>query len=58
MQYQTVTQLSMRWGINPQRIRALLKEGRIEGAIKPGHDWLIPATTEKPEDGRRKKGLE
>ena len=54
MQFITVTQASVRWGVNPQRVRALLKQGRIEGAIKPGHDWLIPADAEKPLDARKK----
>lgn len=54
MQFITVTQASVRWGVNPQRIRALLKQGRIEGATKPGHDWLIPADAQKPPDARLK----
>lgn len=55
MTYITVTQAAERWGISTQRVRALLKAGRVPDALKPGHDWLIPTSTEKPEDGRRKK---
>lgn len=53
--YETVTQIAGRWGVIPQRVRALIKAGRIPTAIKPGHDWLIPAGTPKPADARLKK---
>lgn len=58
MEYITVSQAAERWGISTQRIRILLKGDRIPGAIKPGHDWLIPEGTAKPEDGRRKQASE
>ena len=35
---------------------ALCKEGKIEGAVKQGKTWLIPANMDKPEDGRVKTG--
>lgn len=54
MNYMTVTQAAARWNISAQRVRALLKEDRIVGAERPGHDWLIPIDAKKPEDGRRK----
>ena len=28
------------------RMRQLLKEGRIRGAIKPQRDWLVPSPVE------------
>lgn len=52
MTYITVTQAAERWGKSPQRVRVVLDTGRIPGAIKPGHDWLIPADAEWPQDNR------
>ena len=55
MKYITVKQASEKWGINERRVRALLKEKRIEGTILEGHKYLIPDTANKPLD-RRVKG--
>lgn len=43
---------SSKWNIGERRIRQLLTEGRIEGAIKIGGNWNIPADAEKPLDKR------
>ena len=55
MKYITVKQASEKWGINERRVRALLKEQRIEGAVLEGHRYLIPENARKPLD-RRVKG--
>lgn len=55
MKYISVKEASQKWGINERRVRALLKEGRIEGAILKGHKYLIPENASKPLD-RRVKG--
>ncbi len=55
MKYLTVTEISKKWNINERRVRALLKEKRIEGAILEGHRYLIPENATKPLD-RRIKG--
>lgn len=34
--------------ISPRRVRALLAQGRIEGAYKLGHIWLIPLRDGRP----------
>ena len=47
-----VREASRRWGITDRRIRILCNEGRIDGAIKLGWSWTIPADTPKPRDGR------
>ena len=44
------------WGMSDRRVAVLCKSGRIEGAIKQGRNWLIPANTPKPEDRRVKTG--
>ncbi len=46
--YLTVRQAAERWGLHPTRIHALIHAGRIPGAIKPGHDWLIPEGPRPP----------
>lgn len=55
MEYLTTVEMSERWNISSRRIGVLCTEGRIEGVIKKGKMWLIPADAEKPMDGRRKK---
>ena len=52
MKYIDVKEASAKWGITDRRIRLLCSEGRIDGAIKLGWSWTIPADTPKPRDGR------
>ena len=40
------------WGLSERRVTVLCKEGRIEGAVKKGHAWTIPADARKPGDNR------
>ena len=53
MDYLTVRQTADKWGVTPRQVQALLKAGRIPGAIQPVRDWLIPVDALKPEDGRK-----
>ena len=55
MKYLTVKEAAIKFGINERRVRALLKEKRIEGAIYKDHKYLIPDNAPKPLD-RRIKG--
>ncbi len=55
MKYITVKEAAEKFGINERRVRALLKEKRIEGAIYKNHKYLIPESAVKPLD-RRIKG--
>ena len=48
----TTKETEKNWGISERRIRQLLQEGRIEGAIKVGSNWNIPASASKPVDKR------
>ena len=50
----TSVEIAKKWGISSRRVALLCSEGRVEGAIKKGKTWLIPETTKKPEDQRRK----
>lgn len=44
-----------KWNISSRRIDTFCIEGRIEGAIRKGKKWLIPADAEKTRDARCKK---
>lgn len=52
MEYMTTNDAVKKWNISERRIRQLLQEGRIEGAIKIGNNWNIPVTANKPADKR------
>ena len=55
MEYMTTTTAVNKWGISERRIRQLLSNGRIEGAIKIGNTWNIPVNATKPVDKRSVK---
>ncbi len=55
MKYLSVSEIAKKWNINERRVRVLLKEKRIEGAIYQNHKYLIPENATKPLD-RRVKG--
>lgn len=55
MKYLSVKEISEKWNINERRVRALLQDKRIEGAIYENHRYLIPINASKPLD-RRVKG--
>lgn len=56
MEYLTTTEMSKIWGLSSRRIGVLCTEGRVEGAIKKGKMWLLPADANKPADARFKGG--
>ena len=56
MEYVSIKQISEKWGICARRVQTLCTEGRIEGAQRVGHQWIIPADAPKPKDARVKSG--
>lgn len=52
MKYISSFEASEKWKISDRRIRVLCSEGRIEGALKIGRNWSIPADVSKPTDAR------
>lgn len=52
MEYLTTSEMAEKWNITRRRISTLCREGRIEGTVLKGGTWLLPADTQKPEDGR------
>ncbi len=53
MEYMTVTQAAEKWGVSSRRIRLLCANGEIDGVIRKGKLYMIPAETEKPFDKRK-----
>lgn len=49
MEYITIKEASVKWGISASRIGILVNEGRIPGAKHFGRSWLIPADAAKPQ---------
>ncbi|MCL2382666.1 MAG: Fic family protein [Oscillospiraceae bacterium] len=54
MKYITIKEASELWNISERRIRQLIQDERIEGAIKVGTTWSIPKDVSKPIDKRVK----
>lgn len=58
MEYIKIDELAQRWGVSTRRIQTLCSQGRIEGAVRFGRDWMIPKDVKRPVDGRTKNGRE
>ena len=56
MEYKSILEMTEVWGISKRRIQVLCNEGRIEGAVRIGYAWAIPADAKKPKDERIKSG--
>ena len=52
MEFMTTKEAVEKWNISERRIRQLLQDGRIEGAVKVGNSWNIPIDADKPIDKR------
>ena len=52
MKFMTTREAVEKWNISERRIRQLLQDGRIEGAVKVGNSWNIPIDADKPVDKR------
>ena len=44
------------WNFTERWVSILCKEGKIPGAVKHGHRWMIPSDTARPADSRIKTG--
>ena len=49
----TVKEAAVLWGIPESLVTRHCRTGRIEGAVKDGRAWTIPAGSQKPEDRRK-----
>lgn len=54
MDYWKIRDAAEKWNISPRRVQTLCAQGRIEGAVRFGRDWMIPKYTKRPADGRTK----
>lgn len=55
-EYLTTQQIADKWNLTPRMITTMCKSGKIDGAVRFGKNWAIPANTEKPIDLRIKSG--
>ena len=55
--YVTVKEIAERWGLKERTVQIMCANGRIEGAVKFGRDWAIPANVVKPKDKRVVSGI-
>lgn len=55
MDYISVQEAAIKWGISERRVQKLCEENRIPGVAHFSRMWLIPKDAEKPKDGRRKE---
>lgn len=56
MEYITIREASIKWGLSIRRIQTLCNEEKIRGASRFGRAWAIPIEAEKPVDHRVKTG--
>jgi DNA adenine methylase len=54
-QFISVSEAAVKWGISHRRVQILCAQERIEGAMRVGTVWVIPAGAEKPQDPRKQK---
>ncbi len=54
MDYLKIEDVAKNWGVTTRRVQSLCSQGRIDGAIRFGRDWMIPKNTQRPIDGRTK----
>ena len=54
--YISVKEAARLWNITDRSVTGLCRTGRIDGAVKNGRDWMIPADAEKPADKRVRTG--
>jgi len=56
VEYISARQAAQQWGLSDRRVRLLCEQGKVEGVIKKGRFYRIPADAVKPADGRRQRG--
>ncbi len=55
MDYMSIKETAKKWGVSPRRVQILCAKGEIPGTKRMGHAWLVPASVQKPTDGRTKQ---
>ena len=49
--YETAKEAAERYGIDDSQVRRYCAQGRIRGAVKVGHQWLVPVDSWPEEAG-------
>lgn len=55
MEYISIKEASLKWGLSLRRIQTLCSEGRIDGAVKYQRSWMIPANAEASKTSQSKR---
>jgi len=58
VQYISVRQAAEKWNVTVRRIQDMCKNHMIDGAVRWGRDWMIPADAKRPGDRRKKLSVE
>lgn len=53
MDYISVREAAEKWDITSRMVNYHCAAGRIEGAQKIGHMWVVPKSAPKPDGGRK-----
>ncbi len=48
MKYLSIQQAAEQWAVSSRRVQQLCKSGEIDGAVKEGRSWRIPAQAQSP----------
>ena len=56
--WMTVNEAAERWNVPKQQVTRYCRAGRVTGAIKNGHAWMIPAEAQKPENLRKQTRIQ
>ena len=54
MDFMTIEEVAVKWGITPRQVRSYCANNRIAGAALEQGEWRIPANAAKPERKRRR----
>lgn len=57
IQFCSAAEMAVKWNISRRRVQIFCAQGRVEGAMKVGTVWIIPANAKKPEDPRKNKSV-
>jgi hypothetical protein len=48
----TTKEIVIKWGVTTRQVQLLCVRGHVDGAIRFGAAWVIPADANKPIEGR------
>jgi len=54
VEYMTTKEAAEKWDMSVRQVQSGCESGRVKGAIRMGHMWLVSKDAPKPVDGRTK----